>query len=92
MKNKCVSIFRNTLYTSSFVLTYIFYKVFGKLIQSCVRIGLDWIQLGLDWIRISGLWIWTGLDPFNSIHFILIDDDSIDKILTRAQFGGGGGV
>ena len=36
--------------------------------------GLDSVSgssAGLDWIRISGSWIWTGLDLFNSIHFIL---------------------
>ena len=31
---------------------------------------------GLDWIRISGSRIWTGMDLFNSICFILLQDKS----------------
>ena len=60
------------LYTSSFVLTCRFYKVFGLLCPDCT--GLDSYSgssAGLDWIRISGSWIWTGLDRLNSIHSIL---------------------
>ena len=60
------------LSTSSFVFTCRFYKVFGLLCPDCT--GLDSYSgssAGLDWIRISGSWIWTGLDPFNSFHFIL---------------------
>ena len=41
-----------------------------------VMSGLDWTGFSfwfsswMDWIMISGSWIWTGLDHFNSIHFI----------------------
>ena len=65
------------LFTSSFVFTCRFYKVFGRYL--CTLLCPDWTGLdsdsgssaGLDWIRISGSWIWTGLDRFNSIHSIL---------------------
>ena len=33
------------LSTSPFVLTSIFFKIFGRYLLCCVRIGLDWIQL-----------------------------------------------
>ena len=33
------------LYTSPTVLKCRFYKVFGRYLLCCVRIGLDWIQL-----------------------------------------------
>ena len=33
------------LFTSSFVFTCRFYKVFGRYLLCCVRIGLDWIQI-----------------------------------------------
>ena len=36
-----------------------------------LRIPASRSSAGLDWIRISGSWIWTGLDLFHSIHFIL---------------------
>ena len=32
-------------YTSSFVITCIFYNAFGRYVPYCVRIELDWIQL-----------------------------------------------
>ena len=65
------------LYTPSFVFTCRFYKVFGRYLTTLLC--PDWTGLdstsgssaGLDWIRISDSWIWTGLDRFNSIHFIL---------------------
>ena len=65
------------LYTSSFVFTCRFYKVFGRYLPTLLC--PDWTGLdsdsgslaGLDWIWISGSWIWTGLDRFNSIHSIL---------------------
>ena len=38
-------------YTSSFVLTCRFYKVFGSYQLCCVRIGLDWISFWvISWI------------------------------------------
>ena len=46
------------LYTSSFVHTYRFYKVFGRFLLCCVRIGLDWIQLlghQLDWTGLGSV-------------------------------------
>ena len=52
------------------VLTCRFYKVFETSIapgpNSDSGLQLDW-----TWIRISGSGIWTGLDLFNSIQFIL---------------------
>ena len=42
------------LFTSSFVLAYIFYKVFDRYPICFVRIGLNWIQLlghQLDWTK-----------------------------------------
>ena len=60
------------LYTSSFVFTSRFYKVFGLLCPDWTGLDSDSrSSAGLDWIRISGSWIWTGLDRLNSIHSIL---------------------
>ena len=53
------------LYTSSFVLTYRFYKVFGRYLLCCVRIGLDWIQLlghEMDWTGLGSVARGFGLD------------------------------
>ena len=53
------------LYTSSFVLTCRFYKVFGRCLFCCVRIGLDWIQIlghQLDWTGLGSVARGFGLD------------------------------
>ena len=53
------------LYTLSFVLTCRFYKVFGRYLLCCVRIGLDWIQLlghQLDWTGLGSVPRGFGLD------------------------------
>ena len=53
------------LYTLSFGLTCSFYKVFGRDLLCCVRIGLDWIQrLGhqLDWTGLGSVPRRFGLD------------------------------
>ena len=53
------------LYTLSFVLTCRFYKVFGRCLLCCVRIGLDWIQLlghQLDWTGLGSAARGFGLD------------------------------
>ena len=42
------------LYTSSFLFTCRFYKVFGRYLLCCVRIGLDWIHiLAISWIGLD---------------------------------------
>ena len=46
------------LFTSSFVFTCRFYKVFGRYLLCCVRIGLDWIQIlvhQLDWTGLGSV-------------------------------------
>ena len=53
------------LYTSSLVLTCRFYKVFGRYLLCCVRIGLDWIQImchQLDWTGLGSVTREFGLD------------------------------
>ena len=53
------------LFTSSFVLTCRFYKVFGRYLLCCVRIGLDWIQIlvhQLDWTGLGSVARGFGLD------------------------------
>ena len=53
------------LYTSSFVFTCRFYKVFGRCLFCCVRIGLDWIQIlgrQLDWTGLGSVARGFGLD------------------------------
>ena len=53
------------LYTSSFLFTCRFYKVFGEYLLCCVRIGLDWIHiLGhlLDWTGLGSMASGFGLD------------------------------
>ena len=53
------------LYTSSFVFTCRFYKVFGRYLLCCVRIGLDWIQIlghRLDWTGLGSVARGFGLD------------------------------
>ena len=53
------------LYTSSFVFTCRFYKVFGRYLLCCVRIGLDWIQIldhQLDWTGLGSVARGFGLD------------------------------
>ena len=67
------------LYLYSFVLTCIFYKVFGRFLLCCVWIGLDWIQfLGhqLDWTGLGSMDRGFGLDwilatqsiPYSGAH------------------------
>ena len=61
------------LYTSSFVFTCRFYKVFGRYLLCCVRIGLDWIHnLGhqLDWTGLGSVARGFGLDWIVSIRSI----------------------
>ena len=53
------------LYTSSIVYTCRFYKVFGRYLICCVRIGLVWIQLlghQLDWTGLGLVARGFGLD------------------------------
>ena len=53
------------LSTSSFVFTCRFYKVFGRYLLCCVRIGLDWIQIlvhQLDWTGLGSVARGFGLD------------------------------
>ena len=53
------------LYTSSFVFTCRFYKVFSRYLLCCVRIGLDWIQIPdhqLDWTGLGSVTRGFGLD------------------------------
>ena len=53
------------LYTSSFLLTCRFYKVFGGYLLCCVRIGLDWIHIlghQLDWTGLGSVARGFGLD------------------------------
>ena len=53
------------LYTSSFVFTCRFCKVFGRYPLRCVRIGLDWIQIldhQLDWTGLGSVARGFGLD------------------------------
>ena len=53
------------LYTSSFVFTCRFYKVFGRYLICCVWIGLDWIQIlghQLDWTGLGSVARGFGLD------------------------------
>ena len=53
------------LYTSLFVLIWKFYKVIGRYLLCCVRIGLDWIQLldrRLDWTGLGSVARGFGLD------------------------------
>ena len=53
------------LYTSSFVFTCRFYKVFGRYLLCCVQIGLDWIQIldhQLDWTGLGSVARGFGLD------------------------------
>ena len=72
------------LYTSSFVFTYRFYKVFGTYLLCCVRIGLDWIQIlghQLDWTGLGSVAHGFGLDwivstqsiPYSDhLHFVVL--------------------
>ena len=56
------------LYTSSILFTRRFYKVFGRYLLCCVRIGLDWIHIlghQLDWTGLGSV------DRLKSIHSIL---------------------
>ena len=53
------------LFTSSFVFTCRFYKVFGRYLLCCVWIGLDWIQIlvhQLDWTGLGSVARGFGLD------------------------------
>ena len=53
------------LFTSSFVFTCRFYKVFARYLLCCVRIGLDWIQIlvhQLDWTGLGSEARGFGLD------------------------------
>ena len=53
------------LYTSSFVFTSRYYKVFGRYLLCCVRIGLDWIQIlghQLEWTGLGSVARGFGLD------------------------------
>ena len=53
------------LHTSSFLFTCRFYKVFGKYLLCCVRIGLDWIHIlghQLDWTGLGSVARGFGLD------------------------------
>ena len=62
------------LYTSSFVFTCRFYKVFGRYLLCCVRIGLDWIQIldhQLDWTGLGSVARGSGLDWIVSTQSIL---------------------
>ena len=61
------------LYTPSFVFTCKFYRVFGRYLLCCVRIGLDWIQrLGhqLDWTGLGSVTRGFGLDWIASTQSI----------------------
>ena len=47
------------------MFTYRFYKVFGRYLLCCVRIGLDWIQIlghQLDWTGLGSVARGFGLD------------------------------
>ena len=62
------------LYTPSFVFTCRFYKVFGRYLLCCVRIGLDWIQIlghRLDWTGLGSVARGFGLDWIVSNQSIL---------------------
>ena len=53
------------LFTSPFVFTCRFYKIFGRYLLCCVRIGLNWIQmlvLQLDWTGLGSVARGFGLD------------------------------
>ena len=53
------------LYASSFLFTRRFYKVFGRYLLYCVRIGLDWIHIlghQLDWTGLGSVARGFGLD------------------------------
>ena len=61
------------LCTPSFVFTCRFYKVFGRYLLCCVRIGLDWIQLlghQLDWTGLGSVTRGFGLDWIASTQSI----------------------
>ena len=61
------------IFTSSFVFTCRFYKVFGRYLLCCVRIGLDWIQIlvhQLDWTGLGSVARGFGLDWIVSIRSI----------------------
>ena len=65
------------LYTSSFVFTCRFYKVFGRYLLCCVRIGLDWIQIlghQLDWTGLGSVARGFGLDWIVSTQSIPYSD------------------
>ena len=53
------------LYTSLFVFTCRFCKVFGRYLLCCVRIGLDWIRIlnhQLDWTGLGSVARGFGMD------------------------------
>ena len=65
------------LYTPSFVFTCRFYKVFGRYLLCCVRIGLDWIQLlghQVDWTGLGSVTRGFGLDWIASTQSISYSD------------------
>ena len=65
------------LSTSSFVFTCRFYKVFGRYLLCCVRIGLDWIQIlvhQLDWTGLGSVARGFGLDWIVSTRSIPYSD------------------
>ena len=74
------------LYTSSFVFTCRFYKVFGRYLLCCVRIGLDWIQIlghQLDWTGLGSVargFHWTGSFQLNPFHTLLHRPAQLPKV------------
>ena len=68
------------LFTSSFVFTCRFYKVFGRYLLCCVRIGLDWIQIlvhQLDWTGLGSVARGFGLDWIVSTRSIPYSDPKL---------------
>ena len=76
------------LYTPSFVFTCIFYKVFGRYLLCCVRIGLDWIQLlghQLDWTGLGSVTRGFGLDWIASTQSISYSVQNTPKVTLSVQ-------
>ena len=75
------------LFTSSFVFTCPFYKVFGRYLLCCVRIELDWIQIlvhQLDWTGLGSVARGFGLDWIVSTRSIPYSASGYVTMLTRA--------
>ena len=76
------------LYTSSFLFTCRFYKVFGRYLLCCVRIGLDWIHIlghQLDWTGLGSVAREFGLDWIVSTRTIPYSDVRQSHLARRVE-------